>query len=574
MKLRHSLSFKFFIGICLMCIPLIAFLFYNNIYSMNVVRNKVASTNNALLTPYVDQIDSALQETSKYLSTKAFSDFDINTLNYYPVGTTDYVLTRIAIVNKFSTDIYLNSSLDALFMYKRDVDDLAVATQTDYYAKEAMIKSNIAKVIRDYEEKGVQNWEIVSAGGRYFLVQVVKANKEVYVGSWIDLAKFAAPLNPDNAEDTGQALLLTAQGKPLTEATLSEETLQAVQSKMAGLADGYQTVIDGKQKYLMLGQKSKIADVYFAKLIPEQQMLKELFYFQRAIYFLPLGAVVIMLLFLLFMKRLFMNPVAGLIGGMRKIGQGKLDVRLMPDKTNEFAYLAQSFNKMAQEMQDLTIHVYEEKLRVQQAEFKHLQVQINPHFYMNSLNLVYNMAVLEDFSSVKKLSVHLAEYFRFIIKTNGKNITLQEEIQHIRNYLEIQQLRFEDRLRYEIELPEEWEPFVIPPLVVQPFVENAIIHGFKKMKKPFEVNIRVSRDPESQDRLLAVISDNGVGFPPDMLAQLQTGSYYDRTDNDHIGIWNVMHRLNIQYGNQARVEFRNGEDGGAEARIYLPRESA
>jgi two-component system sensor histidine kinase YesM len=399
---------------------------------------------------------------------------------------------------------------------------------------------------------------------------VVKVNKDVYIGSWIDVQKFTAPLNQTDSADAGEAILLSETGKPLTDNHLSGSVLADVQSKVAGLADNYETVNDGKQKYLMVGKKSNIADLFFVKLIPEELMFKNLIFFQRAIYFLPLGAIIILGLFLVFMKRLFMNPLTELIGGMRKIGQGKLDVRLMPDTTNEFAFLANTFNKMVGEIEDLTIHVYEEKLLVQQAEFKHLQVQINPHFYMNCLNLIYNMAVLEDFNPVKKLSLHLAEYFRFIIRTNGKSITFKEEIQHIRNYLEIQKLRFEHRLSFAIELPEDVESLDIPPLIVQPFVENAIIHGFKKIKQPFQVEIQVQREAKDTNLLQVIIGDNGVGFPPELLAQLQSGNYFSRSGDAHIGIWNVLHRLEIHYGGQARVEFRNKENGGAEVRLYLP----
>jgi hypothetical protein len=139
MKFRGSLGFKFFIGFSLMFIPLLFFLFYNNIYAMSVVRNQVATTNNTLLTPYVNQIDYSLQETSKYLSTKAYSDFDINTLNYYPFNSTDYVLRRVAVVNRFNTDMNLNNNLDALFIYKADNHDLALVTNDRFYGVNTLI---------------------------------------------------------------------------------------------------------------------------------------------------------------------------------------------------------------------------------------------------------------------------------------------------------------------------------------------------------------------------------------------------------------------------------------------------
>ncbi|MGO4274755.1 hypothetical protein AB4Z22_33785, partial [Paenibacillus sp. TAF58] len=96
MNFKRSLGFKFFIGFTIMFSPLLFFLFYNNIHAMNVVRNQVATTNDSLLEPYVNSIDSSLRETSKYLIHNADTDFNLNTLNLYSPDSTDYVLTRVA----------------------------------------------------------------------------------------------------------------------------------------------------------------------------------------------------------------------------------------------------------------------------------------------------------------------------------------------------------------------------------------------------------------------------------------------------------------------------------------------
>ncbi|MGO4271207.1 sensor histidine kinase, partial [Paenibacillus sp. TAF58] len=494
-------------------------------------------------------------------------------LNLYSPDSTDYVLTRVAIINKFTTDINLNNNLDSLFVYSIATKDLILVTEDRAAEKTAAIREHIERLISQYDSTDYRNWNVVDVGTSHYLTNLVRVNRNLYIGNWSDIQRYVSPLNLMDQNDTGMALVLSETGVPMSAHPLSESQLAAVREKLPFLVESYQTVADSKAKlnYLMVGRKSVISNLYFIKLVPEEAMFKSLLSFQRVIYLVPVAAILILLLFLLFLKRLFLNPLTNLIGGMRKIGLGNLEVRLRLEDTNEFAFLAQTFNSMVEEIRDLKIHVYEEKLRVQHAEFRHLQVQINPHFYMNCLNLMYNMAVLEDYTSIKKMSLHMAHYFRFIIKTNGNSITLPEELQHIRNYLEIQSLRFEDRLSYRIESTEEADNCYIPPLIVQPFVENAIIHGFKKLKTTFLIEIIVHQDEQAPDMLEISVADNGVGFPEEFLQQLQSSStYLQESGHAHIGIWNVLYRLDIHYGGRASVQFGNRPNGGAQVLVRLP----
>jgi len=279
--------------------------------------------------------------------------------------------------------------------------------------------------------------------------------------------------------------------------------------------------------------------------------------------------ILILIIFLLFLNEVVFKPLYELIRGMKKISMGDLETRLQENKTTEFNFLAYSFNNMAEEVKDLKIGMYEEKLRVQQAEFKHLQAQISPHFYMNSLNIIYNFAALGDSESVKKMSLHLADYFRFIMKTNRSTVTLEEELKHIGNYIEIQQIRFPGKLQYAVELDPSILDMRIPALTIQPFVENAIIHGFKNRRQLFRIQIYAEPAPV-RDHLILYIQDNGVGFPEDVMRSVADDSPLSRNESSGLGIQNVIHRLKLHYEEDVRIEFSNADEGGAVIAIYLP----
>jgi two-component system sensor histidine kinase YesM len=225
---------------------------------------------------------------------------------------------------------------------------------------------------------------------------------------------------------------------------------------------------------------------------------------------------------------------------------------------------------MAEQISNLRIGMYEEQLRAQQNEMKQLQAQINPHFYMNSLNIIYNFAVLKDHDSVKKMALHMADYFRFIMRANRDAITLEEELRHIGNYVEIQKFRFPDKLDCVVDIPEHWRTATLPALTLQPFIENAIIHGFVNRREKFIIRIQAGIAAGDASQLVIVIRDNGVGFRPDVLDRLRRGEELPASETSRLGIANVVQRLRLRYEGQAGVEFDNDPECGAVVRVRLP----
>ena len=167
---------------------------------------------------------------------------------------------------------------------------------------------------------------------------------------------------------------------------------------------------------------------------------------------------------------------------------------------------------------------------------------------------------------------HLVSYFRFIMSTNDTWITLTSELNHIRNYMEIQMVMYPGKLSFQDRFPKELENALIPPLLVQPFVENAIKHGFINNTKPFRVNITINEEVGKDDALCMVIqiSDSGPGFSELQLERLNLGLYEKDPTDRQLGIWNVRRRLSMFYNEQASITFCNDPQGGGVIKIMLP----
>ncbi|WP_135548957.1 sensor histidine kinase [Paenibacillus cymbidii] len=578
MNRKYSVRYKIVAGFVLVLVPLVFFLFYNNYYAMNIVREKISGNYSNLLAQYARTTDDTLREFESYLY-RMKTDSDVIMLNSYLPGSDDYVIARQRILNRFTTDIGNYSIIDTFFFYSRTIDDLPIMTRnsTVYYDRVNTIRRFLLEQIEaDGERRG---WSLLRTEKENLLIRFEYTASGMYAGAVIDLRKLVEPLGSWNVGEGGGAVIAGEDGAPVATAAFAADRYKAMAADIRPPVRSYETVEERAtgRSYLVVRQAAQNAPIAFVLLIAERNVLQNLPYLQKTIYLIPLAVIVVVMLYFAFLQRVFFKPMTLLIKGMRRISQGNFDVRLQEERSLEFAFLVSTFNDMAGQIEKLKISVYEEQLHAQQAELKQLQVQINPHFYMNSLNIIYNLAALKEYRTVQKMSLHLADYFRYIMQAGRPLITLGDELRHIRNYLDIQTLRYPDTLTYAIDVPERYSGLRLPPLILQPFVENAVIHGFRKSRVVFHIAIEAGIETEQEPpsgSLLVRISDNGVGFSPAQLEQLNDAAYESQAGagDTHLGIWNVMRRLRMQFGADAGVSFAGGSDGAVVV-IRLPMEA-
>lgn len=589
MNFIRSLRFKFIVGLTLIMLPLFLLMYYNNVYAMNVVRDQVSLTNMNHLAKSVEQNERVLQETNRYLYSLGERDPDIISLFFLKYGSGDYIISKQRIMNKFMTDLGFYSLIDSFFLYDAVNDDLLLATSGSYDVKMSLIRENMPAQMQQFEGEIQQpEWDIVQGPTWNALAKTVRINQQFYAGALVDMNALNHPEQFTEAGGRGGAVIVGEDGKALSDSALRDGQIRLAAAHLSGLQSPYQVISEdtsaGETKqYLMLGIPSAMSDMNYIVLLPEEDMMRNLPFFQRIIRLLPLGAAIILVTALVFMRQLLFRPIHMLIRAMRRVSQGELEVRLPPPSSSELAFVTSSFNQMTSQIQHLKIDVYEEQLRTREAEFKQLQMQINPHFYLNSLNIIHSLASLQKHELVQQMAGHLADYFRFSLRAGKREIRLGEELEHIRHYLEIQKLRFPNRLNYVLDIDPAISQYVLPPLTLQPFVENAIIHGFQRRSEPFVIRIEAKWAPQedggaavaagtplTRGMLELCVRDNGVGFDPELLDRLRQGQYAENPDGQHIGIWNVAHRLLVKHGDQAGISFSNQPEGGAAVVVRLP----
>ncbi len=580
MRFWQSVRFKIVVGFFLVLLPIVAFVIYNNLYAIRVVKEQISSHYNILLAEYVRNNDKSMLDYYHYLINLE-REQEIQALPLLETSSDEYTLSKTRLREKLAIDsIFYSSLIDTFFVYSDKSGELVYATQYVYNSLDkldvlsAWAKKNVPKGIPDRERR----WDLTRIAGQTFLMKTHDLGFKTISGALIQAEALQSVMNNFDVGQDGAVFLLDAAGSVLTEteyAPLKDTAFTAKLRELNGVKTG---LVYNGESYIVLTQPSQYADVRYTLMMKESHILKNLPFFQKVLNFwMPLSLAVILSIYLLFLQRVMFQPFVRLIRGMRKLGQGQFDTRLpaLAD-SSEFSFLSGTFNKMAEQIESLKIDVYEEQLRLQRAEYKHLQIQINPHFYMNSLNIIYNLAALKDFKTVQKLSLHLADYFRFLMLGHRTVVRLEDEIRHIEHYLEIQKIRYVNKLEYAIVVSQEYMSWEISPLMLQPFIENSVIHGLNKRVQdgtPFRISIRCEDDADEPGKYaLLSIEDNGPGFPETLLAELNASAYVARSADNHLGIWNVLRRFKMLYGGKGDMVFRNGEKGGACVLVKLPRE--
>ncbi len=579
MPFWQSVRFKIVFGFLLMTAPMVLFLIYNNVYATKVVREQISLHYNNLMEQQVVNNDAILRETMRYLY-RMQGDPDIQSLQELSLAEddSDYTMVKMELTRRFLLDTGYYNKVDTFFVYSRKDDDMFFSTQYSFHFAE--VQSALQAYTTELASKDLpeetQRWERFSIpNDTNYLIKTVDLGSGVYIGALVQIDQLNEVLSKFDVGPDGAAFVVDPAGNPLTNSPLPVVQETIVHKDIVEMTKQGRTKWN-QNHFLVITQPSAISDIHYMIVIPETYILKNLPYFQKMLYiWIPLIVAIVLSLYLLFLQRVMFKPLVALVRGMRKLGQGQLGVRMPAETSNsEFAFMSGTFNQMAEQIEKLKIDVYEEQLRVQKAEYKHLQIQINPHFYMNSLNIIYNLAALKDYKLVQKMSLHLADYFRFVMLGHRTRVSLEDELRHIEHYLEIQKIRYVTKLEYEIRVMPEHMAVQLSPLLLQPFVENAVIHGFSKKPQngqPFRIFIHSEQDAEEPERFLRMsIQDNGPGFPEAFLEGLQSGTYAEGEGEQHLGIWNILRRFTMLYGTEGGISFNNGAAGGAIVRLRLP----
>ena len=321
------------------------------------------------------------------------------------------------------------------------------------------------------------------------------------------------------------------------------------------------------EKYLVTRTDMKTTGWTLVSMVPYKSVMAE----TMAISGVMILAVVITLIVtLLLLNRILtgvVKPLKKLEKYMVQVNPDNMDQRMEILTDDEIGHLSMKFNQMMDRIRNLKEQVIEEQEDKRKYELQALQAQINPHFLYNTLDSIIWMAETND-SNIVAMTEALAKLFRISLNKGNEEISLERELEHVKNYLIIQSMRYADKFTYEISAEPGVERCRTIKLILQPIVENCIYHGIKKKRGTGKITIRAYR---REQNLIIEVSDDGCGMPEEICRKILSDEIEsENISGSGIGVKNVNERIQLRFGKKYGLSYSSEEGVGTTVTYVLP----
>lgn len=340
-----------------------------------------------------------------------------------------------------------------------------------------------------------------------------------------------------------------------------------------------QTATVNNRQYIIVKQPSAISGWTLLILTPISAVTQGISVLRTAIIVPAALGTLLFFLFTFLLSTLIIRPILRLIKTMRSTRFGMLRPTALISSTIEINELNHTYNQMVNNINQLIQQVYEREILQTRTELKALQAQINPHFLFNTLEALYWSLREKDEDELAEFVVAMSDLFRYTITGSMKEewVMLGEELEHVERYLMIMKIRFGERLTWRITLPSELATFKVPKLLIQPIVENAILHGIENKMGPGTVLLTVNRVLD-KDMLKITVEDDGGGMDHATLQRVEKALSIGKsssTKGSGLGIMNVQQRIKLYFppvkGDSGSVLIRSRKGKGTVIDIMIPK---
>ncbi len=322
---------------------------------------------------------------------------------------------------------------------------------------------------------------------------------------------------------------------------------------------------DGK-KLLFAQKQFANSDWSLVTIVSYDDILSQVKLTQKRIGILTVLLSVVCLAFAWMVARSMTKRIILLQKKMKQAQQGDFSPEGKNTYTDEIGYLTDTYDFMMEKIGGLMEERYKAGIQVKSAELRALQEQINPHFLYNTLDTINWLAQKGSAAEVEKAISSLAEFYRLSLSNGNDEIPIREELKRISNYVQIQNIRFSGRINLVIDIDEEIGNYLILKLILQPFVENSILHGI--MNKPSKEGYIIIEAVIEDENIKITIQDNGVGMSAEALEKINGKSYEDKLSG--FGITNIRKRILLNYGAQYGIYLASSLGTGTTAEIVIP----
>lgn len=554
-----SINFRFRIMTVFIICAMIVILLLNYALSMKTYEKSILEANSQLMDMSMKSVDDSLMKNSEFLRIIL-----TNNMNVYNMAEADTEsesnLALYRLFQDMEKSILGLTYYDAFFILDENYNTFNTVGNDELALKEKDIMGRYLKGKRRDLSWQNGNWQIHHVLGTNYLL-IAENVDGIMIGAWLNMENLSEQMESGSFGEGAAAFFTDGEGKMLSGSfTSAGGTLSMKKGEKIYRAE------NGK-RYLAVERESQFGGLVLHTMVPMDKIAEKLSTARNVTYITIFGFAVLLIFQIYFFKVLLVGPLNELVLAMRLIKGGADMPKARPGNVaNEYRVVYDTLDEMVDEIKELKIKVYEEELRKNDIMMEYLKQQVNPHFFLNCLNIIYSLTNMEDYRLIRQMVEYLIKYFRYIFGKTDELVLIRDEISHLENFLHIQEMRYPNRFRYQIRMDEEAGTEQIPPLLIQTFVENSIKHsGMLSSNQLLEIKVGILWGEE----LEITVSDNGKGFSLEILEKLRNKESILYDNRKHIGIENAIRRTNVIYNGEEKISFYN--ENGAHVKIVLPR---
>lgn len=332
-------------------------------------------------------------------------------------------------------------------------------------------------------------------------------------------------------------------------------------------ADGDQIITTPQGKWLVISSLMPYTGMRIVKMFEYDSLTGSIRKYARYAKIALLGLILLFFAYSGTFFRSIIRPLRKVILNMERVGQGNMNVQVKTEGLAELNHLCDAFNRMVEKIRLLTTQIEVKERQRAQAEIDSLQAQINPHFLSNTLNSIKMMAALVGADSIRKMTNALMSILTESFSSNGTLTSLDKEIANLEHYLYIMKVRFGDNFEMIFEIPGEIKALHLMKMLLQPILENAILHGIRSIDRKGDLKLAGWRQDQ---QLYLEVSDNGVGMSPETLQSIWENQAHPHKGLHGIGIRNVHERIRLNYGEPYGLTIMSAPAQGTVVTLVLP----
>lgn len=458
-----------------------------------------------------------------------------------------------------------SADVDTIFFYDLIGDTFLSKTATGLsYSQNVAIEETIKRLYEEYPGNMPSYWFCEKVGNKNYLLRLYK-NKKRMLGALVDVT---AALKKSLANDSVCYLVTDENGNIIAKAG-SDIDITTDDIDTTHIADA---AWSENGKFFFLGSASKRGNFLIFVAIDKGRVFGAFQLIQVVILVLILSAIFMLIIMTLYARNVVYMPLKDLMSVMKRIENGEQNCRL-PDKadTVEFMRINDNFNHMMDTIVNLRMKSYEERIQFDEATLKYVQLQIKPHFFLNALTTIHSMSFQDRNDEIRDYIERLSRNIRYLFRSGLHTVKLSEEIEHVRDYIAMQDILYPGCVFEFIDVDEKVSEYPIPQLLIHTMLENTYKHAVS-VDKLTSILISCKLEVRGGESMCHItVEDDGQGFPEEFLSQVRDGNVTVKENGHGVGLWNMKKTLKLMYKRDDLMEFSNKEPNGSRVDMWIPR---